>query len=36
MKKLFSYIRLSEWYDSKVPLMMGGTHVLLLFGYAAV
>ena len=30
MKKLFSYIRLSEWYDSKVPLMMGA---LMYFYY---
>ena len=30
MKKLFSYIRLSEWYDSKVPLMLGA---LMYFYY---
>ncbi len=30
MKKIFSYIRLSEWYDSKVPLMMGA---LMYFYY---
>lgn len=30
MKKLFSYIRLSEWYDSKIPLMMAA---LMYFYY---